>query len=135
MRAIEVYFGFYRPWWGLTGLFGHCDAWLYTEDDTWVFVDPGSTGLHVRVTHRHDDVQDLIAARFELCRSILRMPAREPAFRVPVHGPMTCASVCGSLVGVRAYTPWGLRRSLLRNGAEVIHEAEGKSRGQGRPAA
>jgi hypothetical protein len=127
---VEWFFGFYSPWLrrdgklSLRGIFGHCDAWGFTAEGTWLFLDPQGEGVRVRVDHRHDEVKAHLEARFILCDSILRLPAVEPVFACPLHGPMTCASVCGALVGIRALLPWTLRRKLLAAGAEVIHEAE-----------
>ena len=115
--------------------FGHCEAWGYTEDETWVFMDPQGAGLNFTAIHRHDDVLDHLAARFELCHLILKMTNDQRLFRLPLHGIMTCASVCGALVGVRALLPATLAAKLRQHGAEVIHEAERKSRGQGRATA
>ncbi len=121
----------FRRWWG------HCEMWGDTEDGTWVFLDPMGRGTHIRVAHRFDEVQDQLEARLLLCDQILAMPARDPAFRHPVHGLLTCASVCGHLVGIRAFAPVTLRRKLLANGAEIIHEqTQGrKFGGQGGTAA
>ena len=82
----------------------------------------------------HDDLMDQLNARHALCDLILRLPnERKPLF--PLHFPMNCATVVGQIVGVRAFTPRGLRRKLLANGAEVIHEnPERRSTGQGGPA-
>lgn len=106
----------FRRWWG------HCEVWGVTADDTWLFLDPMGVGTHVRVVHKFDDVTDQIEARFLLCDQILSFPARDPCFRHPLHGLLTCASVCGHLVGIRAFAPAALRRKLLANGAEIIHE-------------
>ena len=90
----------------------------------------------MQVIHRFDDVHDAISARYALCRSILRLPAKDPSFRFPLHGPLTCAAFVGHIVGVRALVPTGLRRKLLALGAETIHEAtEGRPERQGRAPA
>ena len=42
VNLIEVYFGFHRPYSSsFRGWFGHVEAWGYTEDDNWLFIDPG----------------------------------------------------------------------------------------------
>jgi len=108
---------------------GHCEAWGFTEDRTWLFLDPQGIGTMVRVMHKHDDVQDALLARSMLCKSILSVSGGDPAMRFPAHGVFTCASICGSLVGIRALLPASLERKLRRNGAKVIHEAEGRPQG------
>lgn len=135
-----LYFGFHAPYFAKdgrphpTGWFGHCEAWGY-EDDTWTFIDPQAKGIIVRSFFRHDDVMDQLNARFALCESILRIEAQSRPFRLPLHGPMTCAAVCGALVGIRALAPAGLRRKLLLIGAESIHEAQARPSGVGSTAA
>lgn len=132
MNLLEVYFGFHRPYASnYRGWFGHVEAWGYTEDDNWLFIDPQMSRTRLYVCHRHDDVVEMMAVRYETCESILKIRPTGQDFRFPVHFPMTCAAICGHLVGLRAFTPAGLRRKLLANGAEVIHgQAEGRSRGQ-----
>lgn len=104
------------------GWFGHVEVWGYTEDDTWLFYDPQSNGTKVVVIHKHDDVLDHLTARHCLCDAILRLPAIAGAGPFNFYLPMTCASIVSNMLGVRAFTPWGLKRKLLANGAEVIHE-------------
>lgn len=136
---IEWYIGFYRPrvrnYFGSIypmGWFGHVEIWGYTEDETWLFIDPQGTGTRVLVIHKYDDVMDQLNARFALCDSILRLPATNPKPMLPIHLFLNCASLVGHMVGVRAFTPGGLRRKLLAKGAEVIHEnPEGRSGRQG----
>lgn len=136
---IEWYVGFHRPcvrnlesridprlW------LGHCEIWGYNEDGTWLFLDPQSSGTKIVLTHLYDEVHDQLSARYALCEIILRLRADEPAFPFPLHIPLTCASLIGSITGVRALLPSTLKRKLLAKGAEVVHEqAEGRS---GRPA-
>lgn len=139
MDIKEWYVGFYAPYLRnaegrltLQGIFGHCDVWGATEDGTWLFLDPLGRGTTVQVIHRYEDVHDAISARYALCRLILRLPAKDPAFRFPLHGLLTCAAFVGHIVGVRALVPTGLRRKLLALGAEIIHEAtQGRPEGQG----
>ena len=134
---VGFHYGAFRNYQGkiyLQGWFGHVEIWGYTRDDTWLFLDPQASGPIIIVEHRHDDVMDQLNARHALCDLILRLPnERKPLF--PLHFPMNCATVVGQIVGVRAFTPRGLRRKLLANGAEVIHEnPERRSTGQGGPA-
>ncbi len=124
----EWFFGFHKPvlnsW---TMMFGHCEAWGWCDDDTWLFIDPQGKGMKVYSAFRYDDVEAQLQARRDLCQTILVLPAKDE-FRIPLHGPMTCAAVCGSLVGIRALVPSTLRRRLLAKGAEVYHEAKRGSR-------
>lgn len=121
MNVLEWYFAFHAPhretWWGM---FGHVEAFGYTRDDTWVFIDPEYQGIKVFVTHLHDEVEEQLARRFLPNSLVMRLDRWDRA-RLPPAIPFNCASVCAGLVGLRAYTPWGLRRSLLRNGAEIVH--------------
>lgn len=132
MNLIEVYFGFHKPvlsnprcW------FGHVEAWGYTEDDNWVFIDPWLEGTRLYVCHRHDDVVEMMALRYATCETILKIRPNGRKLRFPLHFPMNCSTICGHLVGMRAFSPAGLRRKLLANGAEVIHGCpEGRPGGQ-----
>lgn len=135
----EFYVGFYRPYlrnaegrFDIRGIFGHCEIWGFTDDATWLFFDPQAHGMITRVTHHHDDVQAAISFRVNLCDTILRVPGRDPAFRLPFIGIMTCASVIGAMLGCRALIPSSLKRRLLRNGAEIVHEAAPRRSGSRR---
>lgn len=137
---IEFYIGFYRPAFrnnegriDVRGWLGHVEVWGYTEDQTWFFLDPGATGSTVTLIHRYDDVVDRLAALFDLCDLIVKMPPASKKFRVPLHGPMTCAAIVGHMVGLRALFPSTLKRKVLRNGTVVSdgQQTEGRSEGQG----
>jgi hypothetical protein len=129
------FFGFTPPWRDVHGIFGHVEAWGCDADGSWVFVDPRSTGLQIAVAYRYEDIEDLLAMQNERCSEILWMPQVIDKFQFPVHGPMSCASICGSLVGIRALFPWTLRRKLLAKGAEVVHgKAKGRESGGSRGA-
>ena len=143
MIILEWFVGFHRPRFRDTDgticpslWLGHCEVWGYTEDETWLFLDPQRKGLHVRVTHHFDEVSEALALRAAICDTILRVRGGDPAFALPMHGVMTCASLVGGLIGLRALFPGTLRRKLLAKGAEVIHETtERRSGSCGRPAA
>lgn len=128
---LEWYVGFHEPTLrnlqgriDPRGWLGHCEIWGYTDDDTWLFIDPQGAGTRVRVMHRHDDVLDQLDARFAICAAILKIDGGDPSFRLPLHGGLSCASFCGHLLGIRALLPASLRRKLQRKGAKVIHEVE-----------
>lgn len=139
----EWYFGFWNPSFrNIAGKvdfrcwFGHVCCFGYTQDGTWLFFDPKGGGPALIITHLHDEVNIQLEAHFLTCDSILRLPATVPAYRLPLHGPMmTCATICGYLVGLRAFLPTTLRRKLLAIGAEVMNGTEGRSAGQGGPTA
>lgn len=143
MIILEWFIGFYRPRFRDTDgaispalWLGHCEVWGYTEDETWLFLDPQRKGLHVRVTHHYHEVSDALALRAALCDTILRVRGGDPEFALPMHGVMTCASLVGGLMGLRALFPWTLRRKLLAKGAKVIHETtERRSSRRGRSKA
>ena len=114
----------------MTGLWGHCEIWGYTVDDTWIFIDPqGSGGTRVVVTHLYDEVMAQLEARHNLCETILKLPAEGEFSFLPVFPPMTCASIVGHILGIRAFTPAGLKRKLLRKGAEIVHDTQGRPQG------
>lgn len=119
-------------------VFGHVSAYGYTADENWLFYDPMGQGTQIRVVHRHDEVLDQIAAIYAAAEEVLSIEPTGRKYRLPLHPPMTCVTQCAALVGLRAYTPWGFRKMLLREGAEVIFQnenAERGSEGQGSAAA
>lgn len=128
------FFGFSKPWLHPHGMFGHVEAWGCDEDRSWVFVDPRGAGTRVEVFFRYEDVEDVLTVMNTRCDLILWMPQPVGIFRVPLFPPMTCAGICGSLVGLRALVPWTLRRKLLANGAEIVHEGAKGRPGRSRSA-
>jgi len=132
MNAVEWYFGFHKPYLSsYRGWFGHVEAWGYTADNTWFFIDPWLDRTRFFITHHHDDVIDMLAVRFNSCETVLKYRPDGSSLSFPIHPTMNCATTCGHFVGLRAFTPSGLRRKLLAHGAEVIHgQAQGRSRGQ-----
>lgn len=134
---LEWYVGFHAPSFrdkdgkiAPTLWFGHVEIWGYTVDETWLFFDPQGRSVNIVVTHHHDDVLDHLAARFSTCKTILKLPAESGRKLFPIHMPMTCATVVGHILGIRAFVPSGLRKKLLAKGAEVIHgNPEGRSEG------
>lgn len=149
MNLVEIFFAFHPPvpirdlrtrredW---RCIFGHVQAYGYTIDENWLFFDPQGVGAHISVAHLHDEVLDRLASIRSTANLILSFRPDGRKFRVPIHPPMTCATQCGALIGRRAWTPSGLRRMLLRDGAEVIWErpVENPERGserQGSPLA
>lgn len=145
MELIEIFYAFHPPvpirelrrrredW---RCVLGHVQAYGYTVDETWLFFDPQGVGSSVRITHLHDEVLDQIATIRCTADLVLAFKPNGRKFRVPIHPPMTCATQCGALAGLRAWTPWGLKRMLLREGAEVIYENSERGSGrQGSPVA
>lgn len=138
MNLATIYFGFHAPGFrNHTGKidprrwFGHVEVWGHTDDSDWVFIDPASVGMKISVLHRHDDVLDALTIRHNACDCIMRLPGQTPSFRLPLHGMMTCASIAGQIVSVRALFPGTLKAKLLAKGAEIIHETKGTSRRSG----
>lgn len=128
MQPVEVYFAFHPPhrrtiW----GRLGHVQAFGYTVDETWFFLQPTAERTMLFITHRHDEVEDLMAQEFTVSRKIIKTSTiRENRF--PPLLMLNCVSECAALVGIRAFTIGGLERKLLANGGTVIHES---ARGQG----
>lgn len=134
MNIIQWYFGFHTPCRPLAkdfswyGVLGHVEAFGYTKDDTWLFFDPQGRGSEIRITHLHDEVEELMTDRYAMCETILRIAPPSDKLIIPLRGPTTCVSQCAGLLGWRAYTPSGFHRKLLKNGAEVIHGTESTRR-------
>jgi hypothetical protein len=114
------YFAFYPrrkkifEWWG------HVDMWGVTRDDTWVFLDPARAIFQIQIAHKSEEVNGLMAERFANAEMVLRYTAAPIKHRLPPLGFLTCASICGHTIGLRAWTPLQLKRKLLRNGAEIV---------------
>lgn len=139
MQPVEIYFAFQKPASFRDGLrdiptlLGHVEAFGYTVDDTWFFLDPNRKVAHLRITHHHDDVERIMAEIIARSYLVLRVePGRE--LRFPPVQVYSCAAVCAHLVGLRAFTPRGLIRKLRAiNATEVKNEdAEDAQGGQGR---
>lgn len=142
MHTVEVYFGFHRratlrelaAGASIYQAFGHVEAWGYTVDQTWWFFNPNRYRARLEITHRHDEVEYLMAEKFTLCDQVFRYAGEPANFGRPLHGPMNCVTQCAALIGVRAFTPWGFRKKLRAMNAEVIHGKtpgkRGRSQGQ-----
>ena len=112
-------------------MFGHVEAWGWIGEMV-LFIDPSARGSSVLLAHG-DEALDLVAAKYAVCRSVIRIRAPEHRIAIPLHPTMNCAAQCAHLIGQRAYTPGGLRRILLREGGEETRHAI--PNGQGRPDA
>lgn len=142
MQPVEVFFGFQRcetlrqAWNDPIAALGHVEAFGFTRDDTWFFLDPNRRHIDLRIAHRHDEVEALMTAIMARSWLVLRTEAAGK-LRMPPFGPYTCASVCGHLVGLRAFTPRGLARKLRAiNAVEVKNEgARRRPEGQARSTA
>lgn len=116
-------------------LLQHVEAYGCTRDGTWIFFDPRGEGTLVHVTHHHDEVVALIAARYAISQAIYRIANEPSRIRYPLLFPhLHCITQCSGLLGWRAYTPRGFKAMLLRNGAEIIHDAQRGSRGEAPPS-
>lgn len=130
MQPVEVYFSFHPPHKRtLWGRLGHVQAFGYTVDETWFFLQPTAHRTHLAITHHHDEVERLMAEEFAVARLIIKTRHTHEN-RFPPLIPLNCVSECGALVGIRAFTIRGLERKLLATGGTVIHESEDP---QGRP--
>lgn len=101
---------------------GHCSLYGHNADGTWVFLDPDRAHFSVKLAHAYEEVNGLIAERLALASEILYFDAPPKKWAIPPIGPQTCASICGHILGVRASTPWTLRRRLIANGARDAME-------------
>ena len=106
---VGFHYGAFRNYHGKIypqGWFGHVEIWGYTEDDTWLFLDPQASGPIIIVEHRYDDVMDQLNARHTICDVIFRLPNERKAL-FPLHFPMNCATVVGQIVGASVGGPIG----------------------------
>lgn len=120
----DWYIIFEKPRLGWRSFLGHVrlagyDIDRFSGTPTWVFLDPAFTGTQIDILYRPDDVQEALAYFFST-GLVLRIPAKTGGG--PPLGLLTCASMVASMAGYRAFTPWGLKRQLLRDGATVIED-------------
>ena len=106
--------------------FGHVEAMGYTMDETWFFFDPGRYRSSLRITHLHDEIEAIMAEKFERAHTVIRLDA-QGRFGFPAHLPMNCVTQCAALVGIRAFTPSGFRKRLLLEKGVLIHGPERRS--------
>lgn len=97
--------------------FGHIRMAGRTEDNTWFFMNPSFDGFDFDIVHRHDEVTDRLHITFH-GNLVFKLESVKP-IRFHLMPIMNCATICAYLIGYRAFTPWGLKRKLLRNNVEV----------------
>lgn len=129
----EWYIIFEPPRLGLRTLFGHVrligyDIDRYSGTPTWMFYDPALKGATFLLFYRPNDVEVVLSTYFSV-GTVLRIGAGRAS--PPLGLLLTCASIVGHMVGFRAFTPWGLKRQLLRYGATVVRK-EGDDDGRRR---
>lgn len=101
--------------------FRHVEAAAYFADqERWVFVVPSRRRMAVHVM-REEESAGVYAAMVERASVVLRFDGR--AARVEMPAVCGCVGAVKALLGIRAraFTPFGLFRHLLREGAETIH--------------
>lgn len=127
MLVHEWYFGFHGPhdkdFWSR---FGHVEAWGYSLDQSWIFLDPTRSGVETIVTSDPDLIDDVMAIKFAKADLVIRVSEWPQNPRPPIT-VLTCASFCAHLVGLRAFTLRTLKRNLLAIGGEIIHDAKADS--------
>lgn len=105
--------------------FGHVEAMGYTVDDTWFFFDPGRYRSTLRITHLHDEVEAIMCEKFARAHTVIKIQC-DRKFVIPFHLPMNCVTQCAALVGLRAFTPDGFRKRLLREKGVIVHGTKGR---------
>lgn len=101
-------------------IFGHVETFWF-DAGTWIFYDPQGRRSSIRAIPDGDDAEMEIARIYREAEYLIRAPQVPTELKFPLHPTMTCASQCAALIGFRAYTPSGLRKKLLKHGAEIIH--------------
>jgi len=107
---------------------GHVDCWGATQEGIWFWFNPEAVGTTLDLTTDPVGIDYHFAERIAARCSILQFRPKARQIGLPFHPTMNCASQCGHLVGLRAYTPWGLRRMLLANGATEWNDNAGCER-------
>jgi hypothetical protein len=125
-------------WWKpfLRRGFCHVSAAAYfVEQERWVYVDAGFSGLAVEV-HRPSEFEGRLAQLIRDSSVILRVPAAARR-TMPPRG-WWCVGLVKALLGIhcRALLPYQLYRHLLRDGAEIVEVPVGQlSQAEDRSAA
>lgn len=107
---------------------GHCDLWGVTRDDTWFFLCPRHNGFHVLVAHKAEEVDALWAMCLHGAARVYRYEKPQIERAIPPIAPLSCASICAHVLGLRAWTPHGLEQRLVRNGATQIWNASDENK-------
>lgn len=120
-NVVRWYFAFHeRDWSDPWSIMGHVDAFGMTDTGIWVFLYPQRRGFKIMVCKDEAAIDTLFADALYHAHVIRYDHPGE--LTLPPLTIYSCAAVCGHLVGIRAFTPKGLKRKLLRNGAEAINE-------------
>jgi len=104
-------------------IFGHVQLFGYAGDGlstTWFFYNPAWTGAEIDILYHDDDVNLALAAMFT--RGETYRIANTGSSRAPILPMQNCATIVAHFIGLRAFTPRGLKRQLLRNGAEKVSD-------------
>lgn len=130
---IALYFVFWpRSWRQPETWLSHVDVVAVTSAQEWLFLMPRRRRFSVAVERENAGIDAAFAEMLAGASMVLRMEGQKAGPVHPPIAPLTCASIAGHIAGVRAWTPRGLQRKLLKNGAEVIHVApQGRSRSHG----
>lgn len=112
-----------ESWWDLLTRrqYRHVVAYGYSAaTDSWILVDPRLSHTGV-LTLSHDQIDRWFGAHAAQITSVVRVTVQDGRRRSRWLG-YWCSTSIKSLVGSRssAFTPEGLRRDLLRDGAEIV---------------
>lgn len=117
-----------RNWWDLFSPFGfrHCVAYAYcVASDAWLIFDPADDYLLLTSIPSGSTFHKLNADYFAAASLILEVERCEGGVFQHRVGQW-CSSQIARLLGVRgsAWRPYALAKTLIANGALVIHKAE-----------
>ena len=102
------------------GIFGHVEIVGFDGETTWVFLNPSRKGAVMEIAYKHDTVETWLAVTFS--KGVVLRYEGEIEHLTPIWPILSCVSICAHMVGMRAFTPRGFKRKLLKNGAKVIFD-------------
>lgn len=115
------YFAFYRgKAESIWTIFGHVEICIAQDSKTWLFLNPSRQRFFIYASQHADTIDELLALRLGNADCVLRYEREPRLLTLPPIAIQTCASICAHIVGLRAWTPKGLKRKLLANGAQVV---------------
>lgn len=136
MRPVEIYFGFQKPstWRQAVkdpiAALGHVEAFGFTQDDTWFFINSTRHNVELQIAHKHDEVEAAICTIIARSHTILKI--EQPGkLTLPPFAPYSCVAVCAHLAGTRAFTPRGLIRKLRAMDAKEVSHETARRRSEG----
>lgn len=103
-------------------IFGHVELFV-EQQGLLIRMDSLRDGFEIVVWPGLAEGEAAIAARFGSAE-VYKIAKPRRALGLPFWIPINCASMTAYQIGFRAFTPWGLKRILRKNGAEKLSDGK-----------